>query len=79
VHNAGRDLHDRIVQAAVVAALRAGGVINDHHGVGMRLAPYLEHQFGAGGMELLRRVKRGLDPDNILCPGKLAMDTTSPG
>jgi alkyldihydroxyacetonephosphate synthase len=67
------DLHDKIVRAATLAALEAGGVINDHHGVGMRLAPYLEHQFGATGMELLRRIKGGLDPDHVLCPGKLAL------
>lgn len=67
------DLHDKIVRAATLAALEAGGVINDHHGVGMRLAPYLENQFGATGMELLRRVKVGLDPEHVLCPGKLAM------
>jgi alkyldihydroxyacetonephosphate synthase len=67
------DLHDSIVRSATLAAVAAGGVINDHHGVGMRLAPYLEQQFGATGMVLLRRIKSGLDPDHILCPGKLAL------
>jgi alkyldihydroxyacetonephosphate synthase len=66
-------LHDRIVRAASRAALDAGGVINDHHGVGMRLAPDLESQFGAAGMGLLRRIKAALDPDQLLCPGKLAL------
>lgn len=59
--------------AASRAALDAGGVINDHHGVGMRLAPDLESQFGAAGMGLLRRIKAALDPDQLLCPGKLAL------
>ncbi len=67
------ELHDRIVRAATLAALEAGGVINDHHGVGMRLAPYLERQFGPEGMALLRRIKGAIDPDHTLCPGKLAM------
>jgi len=67
------DLHDRVVAAATDAALRSGAVINDHHGVGMRLAPYLERQLGSGGMELLRRVKRGIDPEGVLCPGKLGL------
>jgi len=66
-------LHDSIVKAATLAALEAGGVINDHHGVGMRLAPYLEHQFGPEGMALLRSIKGAVDPDHTLCPGKLAM------
>jgi len=66
-------LHDRIVSAAVEAAIEAGGVMNDHHGVGMRLAPHLERQFGASGMALMRAVKSGIDPQHILCPGKMGM------
>jgi alkyldihydroxyacetonephosphate synthase len=65
------ELHDRIVRAASMAALESGGVVNDHHGVGMRLAPYMLDQFGKDGMRLLRGIKRGIDPKNILCPGKL--------
>ena len=71
--DAALDLHDAIVRAATLAAIEAGGVINDHHGVGMRLAPFLEQQFGPAGMRLLRRIKHGLDPDHVLCPGKLAL------
>lgn len=67
------ELHDRIIGAAVKAALDSGGVMNDHHGVGMRLAPHLESQFGEGGMALMRAIKTGIDPDHILCPGKMAM------
>jgi len=67
------ELHDRIVRAAALAAIESGGVMNDHHGVGMRLAPYLERQLGSTGMALLGHIKAGLDPDRILCPGKLAL------
>ena len=67
-------LHDAVVRAATRAALGAGGVINDHHGVGMRLAPFMAEQFGPEGMQLLRAVKRGIDPQNILCPGKLDLE-----
>ena len=77
--DAALDLHDAIVRAATLATIDAGGVINDHHGVGMRLAPYMEHQFGSSGMGLLRRIKLGLDPDHILCPGKLALHPKGPG
>lgn len=65
------ELHDSVIRAASIAALEAGGVLNDHHGVGMRLAPYMEAQFGKDGMRLLRSIKQGIDPKNILCPGKL--------
>lgn len=64
-------LHDALITAASDAALRAGGVINDHHGVGMRLAPHLQSQFGDSGMALMRAIKTGIDPQHLLCPGKL--------
>jgi alkyldihydroxyacetonephosphate synthase len=68
-----RALHDRIVKSATDAALSAGAVINDHHGVGMRLGAYMADQFGPAGMALLRGIKRGIDPNGILCPGKLGL------
>lgn len=65
-------LHDAIFRAGTEAALKAGAVMNDHHGVGLRLSPYMPAQYGAG-MEVLRRIKAALDPNNILCPGKLSL------
>ncbi|MDX1995567.1 MAG: FAD-binding oxidoreductase [bacterium] len=65
-------LHDAIIGAGVEAALKAGAVMNDHHGVGMRLAPFMAAQYGEG-MTTLARIKQALDPNNILCPGKLGL------
>ncbi len=65
-------LHDAIFKAGVEAAMAAGAVMNDHHGVGMRLAPYMDAQYGAG-MGALRAIKTALDPNNILSPGKLGL------
>jgi alkyldihydroxyacetonephosphate synthase len=66
-------LHDAVVGDGTRAALAAGAVLNDHHGIGMRLGPYMAEQFGPAGMDMLARIKRGLDPRNILCPGKLGL------
>ncbi len=66
-------LHDAIVRAGTLAAIAAGAVINDHHGIGMRLGGYMQEQFGPAGMDMLARIKRGLDPNNVLCPGKLGL------
>jgi len=63
-------LHDRIWEDAVRAILGAGGVINDHHGVGLKLAPYMRAQYGPA-LDTLRRIKEGLDPNRIMNPGKL--------
>lgn len=65
-----KELHDAVFRAGVEAALKAGAVMNDHHGVGMRLAPYMPAQYGVG-FDALKRIKQALDPNNILCPGKL--------
>ena len=46
--------------------------MNDHHGVGLKLAPYMERQHGAS-LEAIRRIKRALDPDGIMNPGKLGL------
>ena len=63
-------LHDEIWRAGVEAVLAAGGVINDHHGVGIKLAPFMRPQWGAA-FDQLERIKRALDPNNIMNPGKL--------
>jgi alkyldihydroxyacetonephosphate synthase len=42
------------------------------HGVGVRLAHLLERELGVG-TQILRTLKRGLDPDGVLNPGKLGL------
>ncbi|MGH3010724.1 MAG: FAD-binding oxidoreductase [Gaiellaceae bacterium] len=64
------ELHDRIWDDAVQAMLGAGGVMNDHHGVGLKLAPYMRAQHGPA-LDVLRRLKEVLDPNRIMNPGKL--------
>jgi alkyldihydroxyacetonephosphate synthase len=63
-------LHDRIWEDGVRAILGAGGVMNDHHGVGLKLAPYMRAQYGPA-LDALRRIKEVLDPNRIMNPGKL--------
>lgn len=67
-----KELHDAIFRAGIEASMKAGAVMNDHHGVGIRLAPFMPAQYGAG-IESLKRIKQALDPNNILCPGKLGL------
>lgn len=65
-------LHDQIWEDAVTAVLAAGGVINDHHGVGLKLGRYMESQHGAA-FDTLRRIKSAIDPLGIMNPGKLGL------
>jgi alkyldihydroxyacetonephosphate synthase len=46
------------------------GTMEYCHGVGVRLAPLMQREHGAG-LEVLRRLKQCLDPQGILNPGKL--------
>lgn len=57
---------------AAHAALSAGGTITHHHGVGLLKAPWLPDELGAA-FEVLRSIKRALDPAGIMNPGKLGL------
>ncbi|UDY36576.1 FAD-binding oxidoreductase [Dermatobacter hominis] len=48
-----------------------GGGIAHHHGSGRLRVPYLHHDLGAGGVELLRTLKSAVDPAGIMNPGNL--------
>lgn len=50
-------------------AVQLGGTITGEHGVGRLKRPWLAGQLGPEAMELNRRIKAALDPDNILNPG----------
>lgn len=60
----------RVVEATAVA----GGGIAHHHGIGRVRRDYLELDLGAEGVELLRTVKKALDPNGIMNPGVLIPD-----
>lgn len=47
------------------------GTISHHHAVGVDHAPYLPAEIGPLGVDVLAAVKRELDPDGVLNPGKL--------
>jgi glycolate oxidase len=55
----------------VAAALARGGTITGEHGVGLAKKRFLRAQLGDASFALLRLVKRALDPDHLLNPGKI--------
>jgi alkyldihydroxyacetonephosphate synthase len=57
--------------AASDAMVRSGGTITHHHAVGADHRPWMRDEVGDLGVEVLRAVKRVLDPTGILNPGKL--------
>ncbi len=52
-------------------ALALGGTITGEHGVGLAKKAFLRSQLGEGSYALMKQVKRTLDPDNLLNPGKI--------
>jgi len=55
----------------VARALALGGTCTGEHGVGLHKMGFLRDEAGAGAMAAMRAIKRALDPDDILNPGKV--------
>jgi FAD/FMN-containing dehydrogenase len=56
---------------------RFGGSISAEHGIGLLKSPFLALSRSDAEIELMRGIKRVLDPDGILNPGKLLQDTAA--
>lgn len=59
------------VHRMVERAQRLEGTCTGEHGVGHGKIQYLTNELGEGTVDLLRQIKRQLDPKNIMNPGKL--------
>jgi alkyldihydroxyacetonephosphate synthase len=60
--------------AGQTAVLQHGGNLSHHHGVGLNRARFMPQAMGTG-MSVLEAVKRALDPNGVLNPGKLGVPT----
>jgi glycolate oxidase len=61
----------RAFDAIMTRTLELGGTITGEHGVGLAKKPWLRQQMGDASFALLRDVKRALDPQGLLNPGKI--------
>ena len=55
----------------VARALRLEGTCTGEHGVGLHKMGFLVDEAGAGAVDMMRTIKRALDPKNIMNPGKI--------
>lgn len=59
------------LEEIVAETLRLGGTVTGEHGVGLAKKPFVRRQLGDSSYELMRSIKRALDPQGLLNPGKI--------
>jgi D-lactate dehydrogenase (cytochrome) len=68
---AERETAERLNHQLVERALKLGGTCTGEHGVGLHKQGFLVTETGEGAVDMMRTIKRALDPHNILNPGKI--------
>ena len=66
-----RQVAEQLNHQLVARALRLGGTCTGEHGVGLHKMGFLVDEAGAGAVDMMRTIKRALDPKNIMNPGKI--------
>ena len=54
-------------------AIAMDGTCTGEHGIGQGKAKYLQAELGAPALAMMQAIKRGIDPDNLMNPGKLGL------
>jgi D-lactate dehydrogenase (cytochrome) len=66
-----RETAERLNDAVVARAIAFDGTCTGEHSIGLHKQGFLIDETGAGTVEMMRTVKRALDPKNIMNPGKI--------
>lgn len=62
---------DQAIEEIFKLTVRLGGTLSGEHGVGITKAPYLQLELKQDAIEVMKKIKRVFDPNNILNPGKI--------
>lgn len=62
---------EKLNHALVSRALALEGTCTGEHGVGLHKMEFLVSEAGVGAIDMMRTIKRALDPRNIMNPGKI--------
>lgn len=65
------EIAERLNRQLVSRALALQGTCTGEHGIGMHKVDFLVKEAGEGAVEMMRMIKRALDPKNIMNPGKI--------
>ncbi|MDB5895407.1 MAG: 2-hydroxy-acid oxidase [Rhodoferax sp.] len=66
-----RVVAEKLNHDLVTRALELEGTCTGEHGVGLHKMDFLVSETGNGAVEMMRTIKRALDPKNIMNPGKI--------
>ena len=66
-----REIAEKLNHQLVARALSLEGTCTGEHGVGLHKMEFLVTETGAGAVDMMRTIKRALDPRNIMNPGKI--------
>ncbi|HEY5672077.1 MAG TPA: FAD-linked oxidase C-terminal domain-containing protein [Malonomonas sp.] len=62
---------DKAIEEVFKGALELGGTMSGEHGVGIMKAAYIPLELTTAAVDYMKTIKRALDPNNILNPGKI--------
>ncbi|KZN96704.1 FAD-linked oxidase C-terminal domain-containing protein [Aeribacillus composti] len=62
---------EQAVAEIFTAAVELGGTLSGEHGIGTMKAPFMEMELGPVGLDMMKRIKKVWDPNNIMNPGKI--------
>ncbi len=68
---AEREIAEALNRKLVSRALSLEGTCTGEHGIGLHKMDFLITETGDGAVEMMRTIKRALDPKNIMNPGKI--------
>ena len=61
----------RLIRELLEIVVNLGGMISGEHGIGLAKKPYLGIALSNSQIELMKQIKKAVDPNNILNPGKI--------
>lgn len=62
---------ERLNERLVERALEMGGTITGEHGVGLGKMKFMKAEHGDGVLAVMHAIKRAIDPQNLMNPGKM--------
>jgi glycolate oxidase len=65
---------EKAIEEIFAETLKLDGTMSGEHGVGITKAPYIPMELDPAAVAYMKTIKRALDPNNILNPGKIILE-----